>query len=158
MSKHYGEHEMHANSRESEPADVTNNQSQVVYEDKYLKVTEEALVVKLYYFPTLGSRTIRWEEIEWVKMASEANIGWLGLKMWGMGFGSVWWNCKARLLNVGNSRNGRRLVNRLSDILATNIVIKVKRACIRPGSFVEHPEAAMAVIGQLLYYNHSHTE
>ncbi|PIA14335.1 hypothetical protein COEREDRAFT_82849 [Coemansia reversa NRRL 1564] len=158
MNRQYGEREIHGNSRESEPAEATTNQWQVLYEDKYLKVTEEALIVKLYYFPTLGSRTIYWEEIEWVKIASEANVGWLELKMWGMGFGSIWWNCKARLLNIGNSRNDGRLVNRLSDILATNIVIKVKGACIRPGSFVEHPDAAMAAIGQLIYRNHPHTE
>ncbi|KAJ2793617.1 hypothetical protein H4R20_006489, partial [Coemansia guatemalensis] len=129
-----------------EPGMNANSQPQVLYEDNYLKVTEEAVTVKRYYFPTLGSRTIPWRQVEWVKMASEVDVGWLQLEMWGNGFGRIWWNFKVRLLNIGRSRYSGSLNNRLSQILANNIVIKVKEARIWPGSYVKHPDAAMAAI------------
>ncbi|KAJ2799121.1 hypothetical protein H4R20_004554, partial [Coemansia guatemalensis] len=146
MSRRTEEPGPHANSSESEAAEAASSHPQVLYEDEYLKVTEEAITVKRYYFPTFGWRTIPWRQVEWVKLASQTNVGWLQLKVWGIGFGRIWWNCNMRLFDIGRSRNGGRLVNGLSDILAGNIVIKVKEAWIWPGSFVENPDAAMAAI------------
>ncbi|KAJ1740767.1 hypothetical protein LPJ78_004206 [Coemansia sp. RSA 989] len=131
---------------------------EVLYEDRYLIVHERALVIKRYYFPSLGSRAIPWNKIERVQIARDADVKWYELKMWGMGFGTIWWNCKPRVITW--NRYGRRFeINGLSQILATNIVVGVKNSWIRPGTFAENPQQAMAAIGRLLYRNpHLHSE
>ncbi|KAJ2828923.1 hypothetical protein IWW50_001125 [Coemansia erecta] len=131
---------------------------QVLYEDKYLLVSTKALVIKRYYFPSMGSRAIPWSKIEWVRMARDADVKWYALKEWGMGVGTIWWNCKARLITRDRDSCCGLKVNGMAAIRATNIVVKVKGACIRPGSYVDRPEPAMAAIGRLIYRNHSHVD
>ncbi|KAJ2324367.1 hypothetical protein IWW51_003308 [Coemansia sp. RSA 2702] len=125
-----------------------------LYEDRYLAVTRAALIIKRFYFPTLSARAIPWTAIEWVRLARDADVKWYELKMWGMGVGTIWWNCRARALTW----DGGPRLHGMGEILATNVVVKVKGAWIRPGSFVEQPEAAMAAIGQLIYRSHAHSE
>ncbi|KAJ2496929.1 hypothetical protein GGH96_005474 [Coemansia sp. RSA 1972] len=129
---------------------------EILYEDEYVQVSTRALVIKRYYFPSLGSRAIPWNSIEWVKLARDASINWFGMKCWGMGISPVWWNCKARLI-VRGSRWYTLKINGVQNLLSSNIVVKVKDAYIRPGSYVDCPDLAMAAIGQLIFHNHPHS-
>ncbi|KAJ2157956.1 hypothetical protein GGF46_004122 [Coemansia sp. RSA 552] len=130
--------------------------SVVLYEDGYLRVTDQVLVVKRYYFPTLGSRVIPWSQIEWVRLASQAGVQWYTLKMWGMGIGTIWWGWATRVVRWDNDAGWR--ISGLSEILATNIVIKTKDSWLRAGSFVEDAGQAMAAINQAIYRTHPHVD
>ncbi|KAJ2706036.1 hypothetical protein H4S00_007106 [Coemansia sp. D1744] len=129
---------------------------EILYEDSYVQVSTRALVIKRYYFPSFGSRAIPWNKIEWVHLARDANVKCYELKDWGMGIGSIWWNCRSRLI-VRGTRPYTLKISGLQNTLASNIVVKVKNAWIRPGSYVDRPDLAMAAIGQLIYRNHPHS-
>jgi hypothetical protein len=61
-----------------------------IYEDEYLKITDEQIEIKYYYFPC-GAKKIHFSQIESFGRASEYGIDFFDGKAWGMGLSSVWW-------------------------------------------------------------------
>ncbi|KAJ2450019.1 hypothetical protein GGF42_004595 [Coemansia sp. RSA 2424] len=133
-------------------------ESTSLYEDKYLLVTKEGITIHRYYFPLMGDKFIRWEEIEYVKTAQELGVKWYAIKEWGTSISNIWWNCAWRFIK-NPTRDGWGF-NGMDYILRTNIVIKVKDSNIRPGSYVDRPDEAMAAISDVLQRQggHSHAE
>ncbi|KAI8322237.1 hypothetical protein GQ54DRAFT_311074 [Martensiomyces pterosporus] len=124
-----------------------------LYEDGYIKVTRDGLRIFNYYFPLLTSRFIRWEAIEYVKTAKEADVKWHELKIWGTSLGNIWWGFKCRIVKSTATGLGVRSFN---EILESNIVVKVRGSMIRPGSYVQYPEEAMLVIRKMVEKHHPH--
>ena len=54
----------------------------LLYEDKFIRLTEESVELKWYYFPFGTSKVIRWEDIE--SFQTEP-MNMLSSKGWGMG-------------------------------------------------------------------------
>ncbi|KAJ1958577.1 hypothetical protein EC988_000220 [Linderina pennispora] len=128
----------------------------VLYEDSDVQVSQEGLTIKRYYFPIPMSKFIPWGKIETVQTASEANVQWYELKMWGMGFGNIWWAQKFRIIN--DQRNGQLRVNTLPDIMGANIVVKIRGQWVRPGCHVEYVQEAIRAIRRMLVRTHQHAE
>lgn len=65
--------------------------SDVLYDDKYVRLTETHLIIKCYYFPLGTPKCIRYEDIEECVTDKEYGVTMLGTKGWGMGLSSIWW-------------------------------------------------------------------
>lgn len=62
----------------------------VFYEDKFVKVTPESLILKWYYFPYGNAKTIPFGDIE---AFLREPISCVSAKGWGMGMSNVWYAC-----------------------------------------------------------------
>lgn len=96
-----------------------------VYSDKYISIYTSKIVLKLYYFP-FGSKTIHFDDVEWVQSASSLGLGVLEMKGWGMGMSMIWWACH---LSRGFSSR------------SSQFVIKLKNKSLKCGFAVENPHA-----------------
>jgi hypothetical protein len=89
----------------------------VLYEDKYAILTDQELILKLYYFP-FGKKTIKYNEIVSYWTAARLGLNLTETKVWGMGLSPIWWAC-------GPLHRGFELENQ--------IVVKVRDASIQCG-------------------------
>ena len=62
----------------------------VLYEDRFVKVTTESLILKWYFFPCGNQKTIPFGDVE---AFLREPISILASKGWGMGFSDVWYAC-----------------------------------------------------------------
>ncbi|KAJ1991403.1 hypothetical protein GGI25_001721 [Coemansia spiralis] len=129
------------------------------YSDNLLEITGRSLTIHRYFFPSLASKSIKWEDVEWVKTGEEAKLGWLHMRLWGLAWYSsrlfIWWNLKPRVLSKGRQGMG---VHGMEDIRPTSLVIKTRGSNVLAGTFVKYPEIALPVIRELVARNHLHNE
>ena len=71
-------------------ADASLVKLPVLYEDRFVKVTTESLILKWYFFPSCGKKTIPFGDIE---AFLREPISVLASKGWGMGLSNVWYAC-----------------------------------------------------------------
>ncbi|KAJ1945021.1 hypothetical protein FBU59_002436 [Linderina macrospora] len=138
----------HTTAADSEP--------QVLYEDNYIQVSQDGLIIKRYYFPVPTSKFIPWSKIQTVQTAKEADVRWYALKAWGMGLGNIWWSQKFQIVNF--KKNGQLGVNSLADIMDSNIVVKIRDQWVRCGCYVEYPQEVMRTVRRMLVRTHPHAE
>lgn len=76
---------------------------EILYEDKYCKLTNSQLNIKWYYFP-FGTKTLNYDEIKSFGRATDFDIGILSVKAWGMSLAPIWWALgpMGRVSNLGN--------------------------------------------------------
>jgi len=109
-----------------------------LYEDEFVRITHETIVLKTYYFPFGQWKTIPVDDIASVHDAGFLDVeGILGSKVWGMAFNNIWWACDWKRLNKQLGMQGGR----------TSYVV----ACKSPGWWrhafsVTDPLAAQAAI------------
>ncbi|KAI8322236.1 hypothetical protein GQ54DRAFT_153831 [Martensiomyces pterosporus] len=127
-----------------------------LYEDNYIKVTHQGLTIYKYWFPLMNSMFIKWEDIEYVRTAKEANVKWYEVKDWGVAWGNICWAFKCRL--IAKKQSGSIGFFSMEEIRNTNIVVKLKGGWIRPGAYVEDLPRAIAVIRRMLTHRHAHDE
>lgn len=60
----------------------------LLYEDKYVRITEEGVTIRRYFFPTFQSTTVPWSAIKCFQLEP---VNFLKSKGWGMGLSNVWW-------------------------------------------------------------------
>jgi len=70
---------------------ATQLPSNVLYDDKYVQVTDTHLIIKVYYFPFGSSKKILFGNIEQLFTDREYGVTPLGYKNWGMGMSDIWW-------------------------------------------------------------------
>jgi len=63
----------------------------ILYEDKFIKITNSHIFLKKYYFPTFISKKIALTDIESVCTDREYGLNPLGYKTWGMGISMIFW-------------------------------------------------------------------
>ena len=110
--------------------------SNVLYDDRYVQVTDTHVIIKNYYFFGCAKK-IAYAEIERLYTAEEYGAGFWGQKIWGMGLSAIWWawgfGCPLRPPH--------------------NFVIKVRDSCLCSGFSVQNPHrfnehiASKGVIG-----------
>jgi hypothetical protein len=86
----------------------------VLYEDKYVKLTKTKLIIKCYYFPTTQAKHIDIGSIQKIYYNDQVVFyKQCGLtKGWGMSLSPIWWAC-----DLGRGlRNSRELNNVVVDI------------------------------------------
>merc|ERR1712137_311194 len=112
-----------------------------LYEDEFVRIAHDAIVIKAYYFPFGQWRTIPADDIASVHDAGALDVeGILACKVWGMAFNNIWWACDWKRLNKQLGMKGR-----------TSYVV----ACKSPGWFrhafsVSDPLAAQAAIQRVV--------
>ena len=62
----------------------------LLYEDKFVRLTEESVELKWYYFPFGTSKVIPWSDIESFQLEP---VSLMKSKGWGMGLSNVWYAC-----------------------------------------------------------------
>ncbi|WZN66100.1 hypothetical protein HKI87_14g76630 [Chloropicon roscoffensis] len=62
----------------------------LLYEDQYVKITDEGVEIKWYYFPTAQSKFIAFSDVKCFRLEPK-NL--FTSKGWGMGMSNVWWAC-----------------------------------------------------------------
>lgn len=71
--------------------------NEILYEDKYCKVTKDYIEIYWYYFPTPVTKKLKITDIETVILKDD--LKWWQKKIWGIGGSCVWWPCdKGRIL------------------------------------------------------------
>jgi len=68
-----------------------DSKSDVLYEDKFVKVTKTHLIIKWYYFPTATNAHVEWAKIQVIYY--DQNPWMFRVRNWGMTFSPVWWAC-----------------------------------------------------------------
>jgi hypothetical protein len=56
---------------------------EVLYEDKYVKLTNSEISLKWYFFPA-GTKVIPYSDIKSFGRAAQSGIGFWGIKSWGL--------------------------------------------------------------------------
>jgi hypothetical protein len=76
---------------------------ELLYEDKYCKLTNSQLNLKWYYFP-FGTKTISYSEIKSFGRATQYDLDLLSIKAWGMALSPIWWAMgpMSRVSNLSN--------------------------------------------------------
>jgi hypothetical protein len=65
--------------------------TEVLYEDKYVRLTNSEMHLKWYFFP-VGTKVIPYHDIKSFGRAAQYGIGFWGIKSWGMALSLVWWS------------------------------------------------------------------
>lgn len=95
----------------------------ILYEDKYVQITDTNIILKKYYFPAGNSKKIELIEIESICTDKEYGVGKLGIKVWGMGLSNIYW------AHGGNLHRPEY-----------NYIIKVRNSSPNCGFSVENPD------------------
>ncbi|KAJ3314683.1 hypothetical protein HDV04_005689 [Boothiomyces sp. JEL0838] len=68
--------------------------TETLYNDEYLTLTDQHLIIKYFYFPFGLSTTIPYKDIKKAGLAKEdfQLTNRIQYKSWGMGLSSVWWS------------------------------------------------------------------
>lgn len=67
--------------------------STALYSDDCVEVLADRVRIHWYYFPTVLTKSVLFEDIREIVSAPEAVLSRLNSKSWGMGIGTVWWAC-----------------------------------------------------------------
>ena len=64
--------------------------SSVLYDDKFVQLTESHIILKKYYLFGQAKR-IAYSDIELYGTAEDFGVNCFGIKTWGMAFSPIWW-------------------------------------------------------------------
>jgi hypothetical protein len=67
------------------------NDTDILYNDKYIQITNNEIMLKKYYFPSFSSKKIEFSDIEYICSDQEYGVDILGYKVWGMGLSTIYW-------------------------------------------------------------------
>jgi len=62
-----------------------------LYEDKFVQVTDDQIILKKYYFPAGNAKKISFNNINNICTDKEYGVNALGYKSWGMGLSKIYW-------------------------------------------------------------------
>eukprot|EP00547_Thalassionema_nitzschioides_P002880 CAMPEP_0194200540 /NCGR_PEP_ID=MMETSP0156-20130528/1102_1 /TAXON_ID=33649 /ORGANISM="Thalassionema nitzschioides, Strain L26-B" /LENGTH=121 /DNA_ID=CAMNT_0038925549 /DNA_START=190 /DNA_END=555 /DNA_ORIENTATION=+ len=80
--------------------------NEIVYDDCYITLTKNTLILKTYYFPFGFSKTIPRGEIDRIWKGNDLDLSFLKKKSWGMALSNIWWACRmGREFDSDNSAN-----------------------------------------------------
>ncbi|KAJ2552674.1 hypothetical protein EV175_003225 [Coemansia sp. RSA 1933] len=129
------------------------------YNDNSIEITSNELIIHRYYFPSLKSKAIRLEDIEWAKVGAETNLKWIHMRVSGLAYYRsglwIWWNAKTRIVNKLGGRWGMRS---MEDIRNTTMLVKIRGSKLVAGVYVKYPAVAAPIIQEALTRNHMHNE
>lgn len=60
-----------------------HSEETVLFEDKDVKITDKAVYIKWYYFPTAGTKKI---QISSIRNVEKRDLGWAKARLWGMAY------------------------------------------------------------------------
>lgn len=63
----------------------------LLYEDGFCCIYEDRVEIKHFYFPVIGTKTIRYDEIKSVQTGAEMNLQWYDTKHWGISLNNIAW-------------------------------------------------------------------
>jgi hypothetical protein len=75
-------------------SNISKEEKMILYEDKYIVITNEFITIKAYYFPFAISKTIPFSKIKRIDI-SEINSLTGKLKIWGMNYKMFWFHFDA---------------------------------------------------------------
>ena len=105
----------------------------VLYDDGFVTLTDNSLILKVYYFPFATSKTIPLEDIDRIWVGTDPALGlehWWKRKTWGMPFSNVFWAL----------HSGREFSSASNN--EYNFVVSFKSwSMTRSGFSVENPKA-----------------
>ena len=64
-----------------------------LYKDDCCEVHTDRVIIKWYYFPTAGSKTVSLVDLQMIHPTPETSLSAWDRKPWGMGLGKTWWAC-----------------------------------------------------------------
>ena len=64
-----------------------------LYKDDCCEVHTDRVIIKWYYFPTAGSKTVSLVDLQMIHPTPETSLSAWGRSTWGMGLGKTWWAC-----------------------------------------------------------------
>ncbi|KAJ2656969.1 hypothetical protein IWW48_004741 [Coemansia sp. RSA 1200] len=132
--------------------DDNNKEGARTYKDKSIEVTDAGLLIHRYHFPTLKSRLIAWEDVEWVRMGEATQLHWLHVCDTGPWYYRdgvwVWWNLKCRALNRRNG--GAWRFRNIASIRRTTVIVKTRGSKLAAGAYVHRPDEAAPVIRRMM--------
>ena len=103
---------------------LTMSNEQVLYEDKFVRLTTTKLTIFWYYFPLGSCCTVDLEQLDRYERATDYSFS--KLKTWGMALSWIWWACDCRR-HLGRSKDSM-------------FVIWIKHQSLGKGFSVEHAE------------------
>jgi hypothetical protein len=103
---------------------------EVLYEDKYCKLTHSELSIKWYYFP-FGTKTLSYSEIKSYGRALQYDLDIMSIKAWGMALAPIWWALGP--------------MKRISN-LSNEIIVQVRGSSIKCGFSSMDPAAVLRVL------------
>ncbi|VDD89210.1 unnamed protein product [Enterobius vermicularis] len=105
----------------------------VLYEDKFCKLTKEALLLKLYYFPW-GNKKIPVRDICYVYYKKqESRNDLFKTKDWGMTLSPIWWAC-----DIGRSFRGFGQARYCNVVIDSGSPIMAGFSVVDFGEFAYH--------------------
>ncbi|KAJ2514426.1 hypothetical protein H4217_005763 [Coemansia sp. RSA 1939] len=129
-----------------------NKEEARTYKDKSIEVTDAGLLIHRYHFPTLKSRLIAWEDVEWVTIGEATQLNWLHVCDMGPWYYRngvwVWWNLKCRSLNRRNG--GAWRFRNIASIRRTTVIVKTRGSKLAAGAYVHRPDEAAPLIRRMV--------
>ena len=74
---------------ENKQQQINNRMSKTLYDDQFVRLTNERVVIKWYYFPTATNKNVKFNEITAVYYTNQLNL--FQFKSWGMALTPIWW-------------------------------------------------------------------
>eukprot|EP00193_Tetraselmis_chui_P000647 CAMPEP_0177754676 /NCGR_PEP_ID=MMETSP0491_2-20121128/2136_1 /TAXON_ID=63592 /ORGANISM="Tetraselmis chuii, Strain PLY429" /LENGTH=134 /DNA_ID=CAMNT_0019270075 /DNA_START=305 /DNA_END=706 /DNA_ORIENTATION=+ len=114
---------------------------EILYEDKFVRVTETDVAIKKYYFPLALRKVIPGMDIESVQNAQTLGVLKMGqCKRWGMALNNIWW-----ALDWGRDDFGCGKSKHVSVVVTSS-----RKACFRCGFSVEDEDKAREAFQKML--------
>uniref|UniRef100_A0A7S4ENU0 Uncharacterized protein n=1 Tax=Pseudo-nitzschia australis TaxID=44445 RepID=A0A7S4ENU0_9STRA len=111
----------------------------ILYEDKYVTLTEHMLTLKTYYCPSGAPKPIPRKDIERIWLGTDRDIGlnFFKKKGWGLGWSDVWWACR-----LGREFDG--------DDTKNFVITTKEKTNFRSGFSVTDPKAFASLIEEYI--------
>eukprot|EP01119_Soliformovum_irregulare_P022098 TRINITY_DN7495_c0_g1_i1.p1 TRINITY_DN7495_c0_g1~~TRINITY_DN7495_c0_g1_i1.p1 ORF type:complete len:128 (+),score=17.92 TRINITY_DN7495_c0_g1_i1:70-453(+) len=112
----------------------------VLYDDKYIRIAQDHIELKFYYFPFGGSKIIPLSTIRRFYSAEERRLGRLEIKAWGKGlFSDIWW-----------SWGNRSQIPFYSWDPSSQLILEIEDATMRCGCTVQNYPLVRETINDVL--------
>lgn len=88
---------------------------QIIYEDKFCRITTEEIIINCYYFPTTQKKRIKLNKVATIGYESQDASSLFSTKGWGMSLSPVWWakdvrrQCGSHYTNVAIDVHGENI-------------------------------------------------
>src|SRR2546430_16912 len=82
----------------------------VLYEDKFCKLTKRHLTIKCFYFPATKDREKEKQAIKKVYYLKQGWTNFMKVKIWGMALSRIWWACDVGRQLRGDNDTAKNVV------------------------------------------------
>ncbi|KAE9553940.1 hypothetical protein FO519_002866 [Halicephalobus sp. NKZ332] len=96
----------------------------VLYEDDYVELSEDILVIKRYFFPLMKAKIIRIRDLRVAYFDDQENTKYQVLRTWGKGSNDVYWAVDFKRCLGGNKSGRTNVVIDIEDGLKKGFTIK----------------------------------